>query len=121
MLWYQLQQPRPMTLWAEGLVRMLSLVYGGRQYSAQSESDVGICRCVESLQAVCEELRRLPAAAVPECSAAMALDFFLAQVAAETLRPGQKTALICPAGWTWRWMTHRFWWWPASTKATFHR
>lgn len=99
MLWYQLQQPRPMTLWAEGLVRMLSLVYGGRQYSAQSESDVGICRCVESLQAVCEELRRLPAAAVPECSAAMALDFFLAQVAAETLAPAWSEDGIDLPGW----------------------
>ena len=99
MLWYQLLQPRAMTVWAEGLVRMLSLVYGGRQYSAQSESDVGICRCVESLQSVCEELRRLPAAAVPECSAAMALDFFLAQVADETLAPAWSEDGIDLPGW----------------------
>ncbi len=85
MLWYQLLQPRPMTVWAEGLVRLLAQVYGGRQYSAQSDADVGICRCVEALQDVCDELRRLPAVAVPTCSAAMALDFFLARVADERL------------------------------------
>ncbi|MFM7919781.1 MAG: hypothetical protein ACKPJJ_06110, partial [Planctomycetaceae bacterium] len=87
MLWYQLQQPRPMTTWAEGLVRLLAAVYGGRQYSAQSERDAGICRCVESLQLVCEELRRLPGSAVPSCSAAMAIDFLLSQVADDTLSP----------------------------------
>ena len=87
MLWYQLQQPRPMTTWAEGLVRLLATVYGSRQYSAQSERDVGICRCVESLQLVCEELRRLSASAVPSCSAAMAIDFLLSQVADDTLSP----------------------------------
>lgn len=99
MLWYQLQQPRSMALWAEGLVRLLAAVYGGRQYSAQSEADVGICRCVESLQQVCDELRRLPAAAVPSCTAAMALDFLLSQVADETLSPAWSEDGIDLPGW----------------------
>jgi len=99
MLWYQLQQPRSMALWAEGLVRLLAAVYGGRQYSAQSEADIGICRCVESLQQVCDELRRLPAAAVPSCTAAMALDFLLSQVADETLSPAWSEHGIDLPGW----------------------
>lgn len=99
MLWYQLQQPRSMALWAEGLVRLLAAVYGGRQYSAQSEADIGICRCVESLQQVCDELRRLPAAAVPSCTAAMALDFLLSQVADESLSPAWSEDGIDLPGW----------------------
>ena len=95
----QLEKRRPLSVWAEGAVRVLAVIYGDRELRSDSPTDRGIVQCVTTLQDLNEQLRRIPAAVMPLCSAGQALQLLLKQIADGTVTPDASENAIELLGW----------------------
>jgi RecB family exonuclease len=95
----QLEKRRSLAEWAEGAVRVLATIYGDRELHADSAADRGIVECVTQLQNLNEQLQRIPAAALPACSASQSLQLFLKQIGQEIIPPEANDAAIEMLGW----------------------
>ncbi|MEI7700047.1 MAG: PD-(D/E)XK nuclease family protein [Planctomycetia bacterium] len=95
----QLEKPRPLSEWSEGIIRLLATVYGDRQLSADNDVHRGIARCVNELQDQNERLRRIPVHAMPLCTAAQALQLLLEQISEEAQTASWQDDAIELMGW----------------------
>ena len=95
----QLEKHRPLSVWAEGALRILAAIYGDRELRTDSPTDRGIVQCVTALQDLTEQLRRIPVPVVPLCSASQALQLLLRQIADGTVPPEANEDAIELLGW----------------------
>lgn len=77
----QLQKKQPLTVWADGCLRLLAAVYGDRELSEDSRCDRGIVAGFQALQSAADSLARMPSTVMPSLTAAQAIQFLLRQVA----------------------------------------
>jgi len=95
----QLGKHRPLSVWAEGALRILATIYGDRELRSDSPTDRGIVQCVTTLQDLNEQLRRIPVSVMPLCSASQALQLLLKQIADGTVPPDTVEDAIELLGW----------------------
>lgn len=95
----QLEKRRSLSEWAEGAVRILATVYRDRELKSDSKADRGIVACVTWLQALNEQLRRIPATVLPKCTASQALQLLLRQVGETAIPPETNEDAVELLGW----------------------
>jgi ATP-dependent helicase/nuclease subunit B len=95
----QLEKKRSLSEWADGAVRILATIYRDRDLRADSEADRGIVTCVTRLQELNEQLRRIPASVLPECTASQALQLLLRQIGDASIPPEANDQAIELLGW----------------------
>lgn len=95
----QLEKPRALQEWSEGMIRLLATVYSNRELSADNDSHRGIARCISELQDQNERLRRIPPHAMPQCTAAQALQLLLDQISDEALTASWRDDAVELMGW----------------------
>lgn len=95
----QLDKRRPLSDWAEGAVRVLATIYHDRELRSESAADRGIVECVTKLQDLNDQLRRIPAAVLPMCTAGQALQLLLRQIAEQSIPPEADDEAIELLGW----------------------
>ncbi|MEZ6033931.1 MAG: PD-(D/E)XK nuclease family protein [Planctomycetaceae bacterium] len=95
----QLEKKRLLSEWADGAVRILATIYRDRDLHADSEADRGIVACVTRLQELNEQLRRIPASVLPECTASQALQLLLRQIGDASIPPEANDQAIELLGW----------------------
>lgn len=95
----QLERPRPLSAWSEGMIRLLATIYGSRELLADNDVDRGIARYIADLQDQNERLKRIPPHAMPQCTAAQALQLLPGQLAEEALSATWRSDAIELMGW----------------------
>lgn len=95
----RLDKRQPLVMWAEGLLRVLTAVYGNRPLNEDDVVDRGIRTCFETLQSAVESLRRIPQKVMPELSATQALQLMLKQIADGHVNPDPDEQAIDLMGW----------------------
>lgn len=95
----QLESRRPLTVWATGLLRLLSAVYGKQTLDSARKRDRGIIDCCTAFNDVAESLSHIPEAVMPVSTASQAIQLLLRQVAAVTVPPDSSDDAIDLLGW----------------------
>ena len=95
----QLEKRRSLSEWAEGAVRILATIYRDRELKTDSEADRGIVACVTWLQALNEQLRRIPLSVLPKCTASQALQLLLRQIGEISIPPEINEQAVELLGW----------------------
>ena len=95
----QLEKRRPLSVWAEGALRILATIYGDRELRSDSPTDRGIVQCVTALQDLNVQLCRIPVPVMPLCSASQALQLLLKQIADGIVPPEANEDAIELLGW----------------------
>jgi len=98
-LTHQLEKKRSLSDWADGAVRILATIYRDRELHSDSEADRGIVACVARLQELNEQLRRIPASVLPECTASQALQLLLRQIGESSIPPEANDQAVELLGW----------------------
>lgn len=99
LLSHQLARRRSLADWAEGVIRVLSVIYHDRKLNAESSADRGIAECVSLMQDLLEQLRQIPDVVLPECTATQALQLLLRQISRQTIPPESDPEAIDLLGW----------------------
>jgi ATP-dependent helicase/nuclease subunit B len=89
---------RSLTAWTDGILRLLAAVYEDRQLT-DSDSDQGIASCVNQLQETIGQLRGVPAAVLPRCTASQAIQFLLSLIADQGVPAAEDEQAIDLLGW----------------------
>ncbi|HQX50140.1 MAG TPA: PD-(D/E)XK nuclease family protein [Planctomycetaceae bacterium] len=95
----QLEKRRSLSEWADGAVRILATIYRDRDLRSDSEADRGIVACVTWLQALNEQLRRIPSSVLPKCTASQALQLLLRQAGEAAIPPEVNDQAVELLGW----------------------
>lgn len=89
----------PLIQWAEGCLRLLSVIYHDRTLNDDNSSDRGISACVQSLQQTVETLRRVPPSVMPATTVSQALQLLLKQIAESNVPSDVDEQAIDLLGW----------------------
>ncbi|MCP4505540.1 MAG: hypothetical protein GY826_04000 [Fuerstiella sp.] len=78
----QLTAKKPVDIWARGIVRLTAALYSDHELQPDSARDRGISECFDAMTDALEFLKGIPAAVMPKCTAAQAVQLLLRQLAA---------------------------------------
>lgn len=95
----RLQAKRSLAFWAEGMVRVLNAVYGGRQTSANCPADAAMAACCSQVLELSRVLAKAPDSVVPKCTAAQAIQFVMKQLQDQSVPPAANDDAIDLMGW----------------------
>lgn len=95
----QLQTMKPLTVWADGILKMLAVTYQNIQMQPGVRRDKGIAACCSSLTETVELLHKVPAAIMPKCTASQAMQLILGQVADVAVPPEGDDSAVDLLGW----------------------
>lgn len=95
----QLQSRRPLSFWANGLLRMLAAVYRQRELNLETRRDRGISECCDAISAAVEALQQVPESVMPVCTAAQGLQMILRHISDASIPPEADDAAIDLLGW----------------------
>lgn len=95
----RLQTKRSLAFWAEGMVRVLNAVYGGRQTVANRPADAAMAECCNQVLELSRTLAKAPQPVVPKCRAAQAIQFVMQQLQDQSVPPEPNDAAIDLMGW----------------------
>ena len=83
----KLQAKRSLSVWAQGIVRLLNGVYGGRETRANNPADSAMAECCSQLLELSRVLMKAPESVVPKCTAAQAIQFVMKQIQDQSVPP----------------------------------
>lgn len=95
----QLQSSMPLTEWADGILRLLAVAYKNLNLQADNRRDRGIAACCKAFSDAVELLKTVPAAIMPKCTAAQAIQLILRQVGDIAVPPEGDDNAIDMLGW----------------------
>lgn len=95
----QLQRRRPLNDWAQGAIRMLSMVYADYETGDNPARDQSMIDCLNALSELSETLSVIPSSVMPRCTAAQALPVLLLQLNDLTTAPAEDAEAIDLTGW----------------------
>jgi ATP-dependent helicase/nuclease subunit B len=76
----QLAAKKPVDFWARGIVQLTAALYGDHELLPDSVRDRGIAECFDAMSDALEYLKGVPAAVMPKCTAAQAIQLLLKQI-----------------------------------------
>ncbi|HIK93859.1 MAG TPA: PD-(D/E)XK nuclease family protein [Planctomycetes bacterium] len=83
----QLAVKKPVDFWARGIIQLTAALYGEHEFQPDNVRDRGISECFDALTDASEFLRNIPAAVMPKCTAAQAIQLLLKQIAESPIPP----------------------------------
>lgn len=95
----QLQAMKPLTDWANGILRLLATAYHKVELQAGSRRDRGISACCKAFSDAVELLQNVPAAIMPKCTASQAIQLILRQIGDIAVPPEGDDNAIDLLGW----------------------
>lgn len=95
----QLQALKRLTVWADGILRMLALTYQTIKLQPDSRRDKGIAACCKSLTETIDLLHQVPEAIMPKCTASQAMQLILGQVSDVAVPPEGNDSAVDLLGW----------------------
>ena len=95
----RLRSKRSLAFWAEGMVRLLNQIYGGRQTVANNPADSAMAECCRQVLDLSRTLAKAPEAVVPQCTAAQAMQFVMKQIQDQSIPPAANDSAIDLMGW----------------------
>jgi hypothetical protein len=95
----KLAAARPLSDWADGVLRVLTELYAVPPSNHDPANDTATAACVSALQELAALLRRLNPAIIPACGAGPAVQFLLRQVSGTSLAADQNPESIELLGW----------------------
>jgi len=89
---------RPLTDWAQGVLRLLQFLYKDHELT-DAVTDRGLVEFVANWERILTELESVPSAIVPKCSAAAAIQFLIGCIADEIIPSEDEDDAIDLLGW----------------------
>lgn len=93
----QLSSTRSVLDWGDGVLRLLASVYEAGELAGQVTEATSAC--VHAIHDLVDELRAIPRALLPDCTASQALQLMLRQIADTSLSPVSRPDAIEMLGW----------------------
>lgn len=95
----RLRAKQSLAFWAQGMVRLLNGIYGGRETAANNPADSAMAECCRQLLDLSRTLAKAPESVVPNCTAAQAIQFVMKQIQDQSIPPAANDSAIDLMGW----------------------
>jgi len=98
-LHHQLESRQSLTVWADGVLRLLGAIYASRELNAEDFRDRGIAECCTALTDAAAVLNRVPEDVMLKCTASQAIQFLLRETGDASIPPPPDDQAIDLLGW----------------------